>query len=109
MQEMDCPEGAMPFDPDKMEGFKFKHVTTRGQLEHLEQANIQEGLRWLSRRKNADILNEAFVRGLHKKLFGEVWIADGSATPIEMKKRFEECINQLTKGKDPAKVRVVVE
>ena len=31
------------------------------------------------------------------------------ATPAEMKKRFEEYIDQLTRGKDPAKVRIVVE
>ena len=36
-------------------------------------------------------------------------VTDGPATPIEMKKRFEEYIDQLTKGKDPAKVRLVVE
>lgn len=34
---------------------------------------------------------------------------DGSATPVEMKKRFDEYIDLLTKGKDPAKVRIVVE
>jgi len=73
MQKMDYPEGATPLDPDELEGLKFKHVTTRGQLDHLEQANIQNGLRWLSRRKSVDILNEAFIRQLHKNLFGEVW------------------------------------
>ena len=36
-------------------------------------------------------------------------VTDGPATPAEMKKRFEEYIDQLTKGKDPAKVRIVVE
>jgi hypothetical protein len=36
-------------------------------------------------------------------------VTDGPATPVEMKKRFEEYIDQLTKGKDPAKVRIVVE
>ncbi|MFZ4985251.1 MAG: DUF6079 family protein [Blastocatellia bacterium] len=36
-------------------------------------------------------------------------VTDGPATPAEMKKRFEEFIDQLTKGKDPAKVRIVVE
>lgn len=83
MQEMDYPEGATPLDPDELEGLKFRHVTTRGQLDHLEQANIQEGLRWLSRRKNADILNEAFVRELHKKLFGEVWTWAGTFRTTE--------------------------
>ena len=32
-------------------------------------------------------------------------VTDGPATPAEMKKRFEEYIDQLTKGKDPAKER----
>ena len=36
-------------------------------------------------------------------------VTDGPATPAEMKKRFEEYIDQLTKGKDPAKVRIVLE
>lgn len=36
-------------------------------------------------------------------------VEGGPATPVEMKKRFEEYIDQLTKGKDPAKVRIIVE
>lgn len=36
-------------------------------------------------------------------------VADGPATPTEFKRRFEEYIEQLTKGKDPAKVRIVLE
>jgi hypothetical protein len=36
-------------------------------------------------------------------------VTGGPATPAEMKKRFEEYIDQLTKGKDPAKVRIVIE
>jgi hypothetical protein len=36
-------------------------------------------------------------------------VIDGPATPAEMKKRFDEYIDQLTKGKDPAKVRIVLE
>ena len=36
-------------------------------------------------------------------------VTDGPATPAEMKNRFDEYIDKLTKGKDPAKVRIVVE
>ena len=36
-------------------------------------------------------------------------VTDGPATPAEMKKRFEEYIDRLTRGKDPAKVRIVME
>lgn len=67
------PEGATPLDPDEMEGLKFKHVTTRGELDHLEQANIQEGLVWAFRQKKPDLFSEAFARKLHHKLFGQVW------------------------------------
>jgi len=76
--KMDYPEGATPLDPDEMEGLKFKHVTTRGELDQLEQANIQNGLVWLSRSREKDILSEAFVCKLHEQLFGEVWEWAGS-------------------------------
>ena len=36
-------------------------------------------------------------------------VIDGPATPAEMKKRFEAYIDNLTKGRDPAKVRIVLE
>jgi hypothetical protein len=36
-------------------------------------------------------------------------VTDSPATPAEMKKRIEEYIDQLTTGKDPAKVRIVME
>ena len=36
-------------------------------------------------------------------------IEGGPATPVEMKKRFEKYIDQLTKGNDPAKVRIVLD
>ena len=36
-------------------------------------------------------------------------VTDGPAKPAEMKRRFEAYIDQLTKGKDPDKVRIVME
>lgn len=69
----DHPQGATPLDPDELAGLKFAHVTKRGELDHLEQANIQAGLQWLQRTKRTDILSEDFVRTLHKRLFGDVW------------------------------------
>lgn len=78
VKEMEYHDGATPLDADELEDLKFPHVTTRGELDHLEQANIEAGLLWLNRRKNPDILNEQFVRNLHKRLFGEVWRWAGS-------------------------------
>lgn len=70
---IDYPDDATPLDPGEMEGLRYKHVTTRGELDHLEQVNIQNGLQWLARRKKIDALDEKFIRELHKRLFGEVW------------------------------------
>jgi len=71
---MDYPEGATPLDPDEMEGLKYPHIETRGELDQLEQQNIQEGYNWLSRqRKYKHLLSEDFLKALHDKLLGSVW------------------------------------
>ena len=67
------PGGAMPLNVDEKEGLRFAHITTRGELDQLEQANIVEGLQWLKKQRQAEILSEGFVRNLHKRLFGQVW------------------------------------
>jgi Fic-DOC domain mobile mystery protein B len=72
------PEGATPLDADDIEGLKFKHITTRLQLDELESANITATLRWIERRRTGDILTDEFVRVLHKRLFGGVWIWAGT-------------------------------
>lgn len=69
----DEPDGATPLDPDEREGLRFRHITTRGELNELEQANVESGLLWLARRRRRDVLTERFMRELHRRLFGEVW------------------------------------
>ncbi len=80
---MDYPDGATPLDPDEMEGLRYKHITTCGELDELEQANIDEGLQWLKRQKNPEVLTEGFVCDLHEKLFGKVWKWAGSFRKTE--------------------------
>lgn len=70
---LDEPDGTTPLDPDEMEGLRFAHITTRGELDQLEQANIVEGMQWLKKQKKPDILSERFVCDLHKRLFGQIW------------------------------------
>ena len=67
------PEGATPIDPDEAEGLLLTHITTRGELDRWEQDNIVEALTWLDRVKPADILNEKFIKELHRRMFGNVW------------------------------------
>lgn len=69
----DEPDGATPLDPDELDGLRFRHMTTRGELDQLEQVNIESGLAWLARRRKTDVLTDQFVRELHRRLFGDVW------------------------------------
>lgn len=48
------------------------YITLRRELNEAELANINEAMRWLSARKR-DVLDDAFIRELHKRMFGEVW------------------------------------
>ncbi len=77
---------------------------------------------FLKKRSLPDELDQDFIHALGEVLSGlqkvPVEIADlrtallsgGSpATPAEMKKRFEEYLDELTKGKEPGKVRIVLE
>ena len=72
IENMQYPEGATPLDPNELGGLKHKHITTQGELDQLEQANISSGLRWLGRQR-ANVLTDDFVIALHKRLFGDVW------------------------------------
>jgi Fic-DOC domain mobile mystery protein B len=83
MTVSDEPDGATPLDVDEKEGLRFAHITTRGELDQLEQANIVEGLQWLKKQKKPDVLTDGFTRQLNKKLFGQVWKWGGSYRKTE--------------------------
>lgn len=77
--KMEYLDGETPLDPDEMEGLKYPHIQTRGELNQLEQHNIQEGYKWLARqRKHKDLLTEAFLLDLHNQMLGQVWSWAGS-------------------------------
>jgi Fic-DOC domain mobile mystery protein B len=73
MVEFEYPEGATPIDSDDEEGLLLTHITTRGELDRWEQDNIVEALAWVDKTRPADILNEQFVKELHRRMFGNVW------------------------------------
>lgn len=77
IKDMEYPEGATPLDPNELGGLKHKHITTRGELDELEQANIELGLLWLARQRS-EVLTDDFAVTLHKRLFGDVWDWAGS-------------------------------
>lgn len=72
MTDSELPLGATPIDPDEADGLIPDHVTTRGELDELEEANIQDGLAW-GLRSRKETLSEDFLYELHRRMFDAVW------------------------------------
>ncbi|MCF6263142.1 MAG: mobile mystery protein B [Xanthomonadales bacterium] len=71
---MNYPPGATTLDPNELAGLKHPHIETRGELDELEQQNIQEAFTWLNRqRKFKNYVSVAFLLELHRQCFGAVW------------------------------------
>jgi Fic-DOC domain mobile mystery protein B len=68
-------DGQTPLDPDEAEGLIPRWVATRGDLDAVESANITHAYRWAGNalRRGEPVAHEAFLRGLHKAMFGQVW------------------------------------
>lgn len=70
--------GQTPLDPDEKEGLKPKHISTQGELNEWEQLNIIKGARWAQRQLKQDILDDVFLRKLHKRMFSDTWTWAGT-------------------------------
>jgi hypothetical protein len=96
--------------------------TTRDNLSLLKpkQRKLVDG--FIKRRALPDDLNQEFIHALQEVLSGLVKVlvkaedlraallrGGSPATPAEMKRRFEEYLDDLTKGNEPGKVRIVLE
>jgi fido (protein-threonine AMPylation protein) len=68
----DEDEAATPLTPEEREGLIPTYITLRRELNEAEQIGIEEADRWAFGRRR-DVLDEGFIRGLHKRMFGEVW------------------------------------
>lgn len=73
MKEWTYPPGATPLTAEEIDGLKLMHISTRGELDRWEQENIQDALRWIGKRRKADVLTEEFIRQLHQRMFSKVW------------------------------------
>ena len=67
------PRGATPLDPDEAAGLIPIHITTQGDLNAWEQLNIAQGDRWAARQNKRELLDEGFVRDLHRQMFNMTW------------------------------------
>lgn len=71
--QIEYPEGSTPLDPNEVAGLIPKHITLQSELNDLEQVNILDAQKWLLRKKPKDLLNIAFTKDLHKRMFNKVW------------------------------------
>ena len=67
------PAGATSLDGEELEGLLPSHLVSRSQLNEWEQQNIEAALLWLSRQRRPRPLEEAWLRRLHREMFGQSW------------------------------------
>lgn len=68
-------DGQTPLSEEEKEGLLIKSITTRGELDELEQLNIEKAVEWTLNSKflKEKILSEEFIKSVHKKMLGDVW------------------------------------
>jgi len=68
-------DGQTPINEDEKDGLLIKFISTRGELDELEQLNIEKAIEWImnNKFKKEQIFTEAFIKIVHKKMFGDVW------------------------------------
>jgi len=73
--ELEYIKGQTPLEEEEKEELKIKTISTRGELDEFEQANIEKAIEWsLKSNPNKEkILTVAYIKEVHKKMFSEVW------------------------------------
>ena len=61
-----------PLDAEERQQLIPSYITLRRELNEAEQINIAHAAKWLSSRRG-DLLDEGFLRELHRRMFGQVW------------------------------------
>ena len=61
-----------PLPAEEREALIPAHITLRRELNEVEQIGIADADRWAFARRR-DVLDEAFLKSLHRRMFGAVW------------------------------------
>ena len=72
MNIFETDDNSTPLTEEEKQQLKAKWITTRAELNELETKGIADAEIWLLKNKK-DILNETFIKILHKKMFGDIW------------------------------------
>lgn len=68
--------GATPLSEEDIRGLRIETITTQGELNEAEAANIIRGQEWAVRSRTAslhEMLNDGYLQRLHVEMFGAVW------------------------------------
>ena len=78
--EINYLDGQTPLSEEEIDGLKISSITTREELDEFEQLNIEKAIQWSFGKKiqAKDLFSEKFIRGLHKRMYGDVWLWAGS-------------------------------
>ena len=69
----DTSDGNTPIDDDEALGLKLTWVRTRGDLNEAEAANILDARRAIRSPAVDEVLDDHWLRQLHRRMFGDVW------------------------------------
>ena len=68
----EADDAATPLTSEEKLGLMPSYITFRRELNEAEQINVTRAEQWAFSRKR-DVLNEAYLRRLHKQMFQDVW------------------------------------
>jgi Fic-DOC domain mobile mystery protein B len=77
--DLDYIDGQPPLNEEEKEGLLIKTIATQGELDEFEQQNIEQAVLWSLGRnfKVETLFSETFVKDLHKRMYGNVWVWAG--------------------------------
>lgn len=70
-------DAATPLSPDERQGLIPSYITLRRELNEAEQRGVLAADEWAFARRRR-VLDQRFLRGLHKRMFGDVWTWAGT-------------------------------
>lgn len=83
MDIFEADDNSTPLAAEEKNGLKLKWITLRSELNEAEARNIAQAQLWLVSSAKKDICSDSFLRALHKKMFGDVWIWAGEYRTTE--------------------------
>ena len=69
---VNADDHATPLEPSERNDLIPTHISLKSELNELEQKNIASADRWAFGRKHY-ILRDRFLKGLHRRMFSQVW------------------------------------